>query len=214
MPEIIETTVYRLGELSEDAKERARSWFREGIGDWDWYDFIYDDFDAICRILGIELSTTPVRLYGGGTRDKPCIWFSGFSSQGDGACFEGSYRYQPGALKALRDYAPKDVELHRIAGTLQKAQRRNFYRLNADIQHRGHYSHSGCMSIDVEREDNRWQALVPDTEDAVIQALRDLADWLYLQLEREWEYQSSDECVDEGIVANDYTFTADGKRFG
>ena len=48
----------------------------------------------------------------------------------------------------------------------------------------------------------------------VFQALRDLADWLYLQLEREWEYQSSDECVDEGIVANDYTFTETGRRFG
>jgi hypothetical protein len=24
---------------------------------------------------------------GGGTRAKPCIWFSGFWSQGDGACY-------------------------------------------------------------------------------------------------------------------------------
>ena len=30
MPEIIETTVYRLDELSDAAKDKARAWYREG----------------------------------------------------------------------------------------------------------------------------------------------------------------------------------------
>ena len=45
-------------------------------------------------------------------------------------------------------------------------------------------------------------------------ALRDLARWLYRQLEREFDHLSSDEAVDETIVANDYTFTESGRRFG
>ena len=48
----------------------------------------------------------------------------------------------------------------------------------------------------------------------VIEALRDLARWLYRQLEREYEYLSSDEAVDETITANQYTFTETGRRFG
>lgn len=33
-------------------------------------------------------------------------------------------------------------------------------------------------------------------------------------LQRESEYLASDEAVDESIIANEYTFTKDGKRFG
>lgn len=97
MPEVIETTVYRLDELCEAAKEKARAWYREGAFDHDWFEFVYDDFERICEILGVELKTRAVRLMGGGTRQKPCVWFSGFWSQGDGACFEGRYRHAKGA---------------------------------------------------------------------------------------------------------------------
>ena len=137
MPRIIETTVFTIDELSGAAKENARIWYRDqGLHD-EWYDFVYEDFETICRILGITLKTSPVRLYGGGTRDKPHVWFRGFSSQGDGASFEGQYSHAKGAAKGIRAHAPKDRELHRIADELQDAQRRNFFQLNASIRQRG-----------------------------------------------------------------------------
>ena len=214
MPQIIETTVYEFHELSDDAKEQARAWFREGVGDWDWYDCIYEDFEEVCRILGIELRTCTVRLMGGGTRQKPCIWFSGFYSQGDGACFEGIYTYAKGAARRIREHAPLDAELHAIADRLQAVQRDNFFQLQADIRHRGRYCHAYCMDIAVERDSPHWQGMTGGAEDAVTESLRDLARWLYRQLEREWEYMMSDEYADEGIAANEYTFTASGRRFG
>jgi hypothetical protein len=214
MPEIIETTVYRLDELSPDAKAQAREWYRDGALDHDWYAFVYEDFERICDILGVQLQTRPVRLCGGGTRQKPSIWFSGFWSQGDGACFEGSYRHAKGSPKKIRDYAPTDGELHRIADTLQAVQRRNFYQLHADISHRGRYYHEYCMTISVERDSAVYQDMTADADDAVTEAMRDLARWLYRQLEREYDYQMSDAVVDESIRANEYTFTASGRRFG
>jgi len=51
-------------------------------------------------------------------------------------------------------------------------------------------------------------------ETTVIEALRDLTRWLHRQLELEYNYLTSDEAVDETIVANDWTFTADGHPFG
>ena len=48
----------------------------------------------------------------------------------------------------------------------------------------------------------------------MIEALRDLARWLYRQLEREYDYLTSDESVDDAIRANNYTFTETGRRFG
>ena len=133
MPEIICTTVYRFPELSEAAKEKARTWYRELGPHDDWWDAVYEDFERVCEILGIRLKTTPVRLMGGGTRAKPCIWFSGFWSQGDGACFEGYWSHAKGAAALIRDYAPTDVTLHGIADRLQAIQRRNFYQLAAEV---------------------------------------------------------------------------------
>jgi hypothetical protein len=214
MPEVIETIVYRLDELSDAAKDAARGWYREGVLDYDWFEFIYDDFERICAILGIRLRTRPVRLFGGGTRSKPCIWFSGFWSQGDGACFEGDHRHVSSAARRIRAYAPTDTALHGIADTLQTVQRRNFYQLRAAVTHRGRYYHEHCMAIAVDRDSPVGQDMTADAEDAISEALRDLARWLYRQLEREYEHMTSVEAVDEAIAANGYTFTEAGRRFG
>ncbi len=214
MPEIIETTVYRLDELSDASKEKARTWYREGGFDYDWFEFVYNDFECICAILGIRLDMRTVRLYSGGTRQKPCIRFSGFWSQGDGACFEGRYSHAKAAPRNIREYAPKDDDLHRIADALQAIQRRNFYQLHAVVGHRGRYYHEYGMTISVERDSPTYQGMTSDAEDAIAETLRDLARWLYRRLEREYDYLTSDEAVDEVITANEYTFTEPGSRFG
>ena len=195
MPEIVETTVFRLDELSDSAKDKARAWYREGG-------------------LGISFKTRTVRLMGGGTRQQPRIWFRGFWSQGDGASFEAYYSYRKNASAEVRSHAPKDADLHRIADALHAIQRRNFYQLRAEASHRGHYYHEYCMAISVERDSPTYQDMTADAEEVVIETLRDLARWLYRQLEREYEYLSSDEAVDATISANEYPFTETGRRFG
>ena len=214
MPEVICTTVYQFAELSDAAKSKARSWYRETGPHDDWYDAVYEDFERVCEILGIRLKTRPVRLMGGGTRQKPCIWFSGFWSQGDGASFECYYSHAAGSARRIRDYAPQDVGLYAIADRLQAVQRRNFYQLHAEATHRGRYSHEFCMDIAVERVSLTWQPMTDDAEDSVTEALRDLARWLYRQLEQEYSYQLSDEIVGEAMEVNEYMFTEAGSRFG
>ena len=214
MSKVVETTVFQLDELSDTAKEKARAWYREGGFDHDWFEFVYEDFQRIAEILGLRLKTRAVRLYGGGIRQGPCVWFRGFWSQGDGACFDTFYSYQKGAARRVRDHAPQDTELHRIADALQAIQRRNFYQLHAEASHRGHYYHEYSMAISVERDSPTCQDMSADAEYAVSEVLRDLARWLYRQLEREYESQTSDEAGDESIIANDYTFTDTGRRFG
>jgi hypothetical protein len=214
MPRIVETTVFHLDELSERARDAARAWYRGAAACDDWRECVFEDFEAICAILGVRLTTLPVPLFGGGTRQKPCIWFSGFASQGDGASFEGAYSFATGARKAIRAHAPQDSELHRIADALQAIQRRNFYQLRADISQRGRGCHEYSMSLTVERDSPNNQEMTADAEDAVVELLRDLARWLYRQLEREYDYQTSDEMTDEAILTNEYTFTGDGRRFG
>ncbi len=214
MPRIVETAVYQLDELSDEAKDTARAWYRETAFNSDWHEFTYEDFERICAILGVRLKTRSVTLMGGGTWQKPRIYFSGFWSQGDGACFEADYSYEKAAQKEIRKHAPRDAELHQIADALQRVQRRNFYQLRAEAVHRDRYYHEYCMAISVERDSPSYQDMTADAEDAVAEALRDLARWLYRQLEQEYEYQASDTVIDEAIGANEYTFTESGRRFG
>jgi hypothetical protein len=214
MPQLIATTVYRIDELPEGAKDSARAWYREGGFDHDWYDAVYEDFQRIAEILGIRLKTRTTRLIGGRTRQDPCVWFSGFWSQGDGAAWEGFYSYRKYGAAELRAYAPKDKTLHRIAETLQAAQRQNFYQLSAEVTHRGNYYHAFSMAVAVTRDSAAAFEIARDAETVVTDALRDLANWLYRQLEQEYDYLTSDEAVDETLIANGYTFTEEGRRFG
>ena len=205
MPTIIETPVFAYDELDEAAKARAREWYLEGGLDYDWWDFVYDDFASIAKLLGLDLDRK------GGSR-TPAIWFSGFSSQGDGACFEGVWTYAPGMVRAATNYAPQDQALHGIAARLARLQRRHFYQLRAQIAHRGRYYHEHSMSIDV--TDNRTGSCpAADVEKAVSEEMRNLARWLYSKLEDEYEYLTSDEAVAEAIRANEYTFEKDGRPF-
>ena len=214
MPRIVKTVVYELPELSESARERARAWYRETCLDWDWYDAVFEDFQTICGLLGVTLRTRTVRLTGGGTREAPNIWFHGFHTQADGASFDGTYRYAPGAARAIRSYAPKDKTLHGIADELQHVQRRNFHQLGAIVRQGGRYYHEFAMSIEVERDSPTGQDMTDDAERAIVEAIRNLARWLYRQLEREYEYLASDAAADEAIADNRWTFTEAGVRFG
>lgn len=54
-------------------------------------------------------------------------------------------------------------------------------------------------------------ALEADREDIDKEFLRALLEEYLVMLRSEYEYQYSEECVDELLVANDYEFTEDGK---
>lgn len=228
MPRTIETTVYTFDELDERARERARDWYRQ-TADQDFSDFgaesVIDDAVRMAEIIGIEIETRPVQLMNGKRRQDPVIYWRGFWSQGDGASFEGRYRYRKGALAKLLQEAPAthdgkpiegNTDLHEIARTLQAVQRRHFYRLEATIRrsrYAGNSVHEMSVSIDV--EDREGERVVPeDDQEAVADALRDFMRWIYRGLEQEWEYRNSDEVVDDEIRANEYTFDEDGNREG
>ena len=70
------------------------------------------------------------------------------------------------------------------------------------------------MAIEIKRDSTTWQPPTDDAEDAVTEAMRNLARWLYRQLRSEYAHQTSDAAIDEIVAANEYTFTAEGRRYG
>lgn len=139
------------------------------------------------------------------------IYYSGFSSQGDGACFTGAYSYKKGAVNAVKEYAPTDETLHDIARDLQLVQKKHFYGLSASVSHRGHYQHENCTDISVDYDAPNYQGMSEDAEDAICEALRDFMRWIYHRLETEYDWLTSDDQVKEAIAANEYEFTEEGE---
>jgi len=215
--ETTQTTVYKFSELSDQAKQHAiekQSQYESSEG-FD-AECVIDDAVNMAALIGIEIDTHAVKLMNNTTRQDPAVYYSGFCSQGDGASFEGRYAYRKGAPAAIKaETASKgDRELLRIATTLQEVQRRNFYQLTSRMG-RGHnsnlYSHSGTMSVDVERYDEK--PMTDDAEDTVKECMRDFADWIYSQLENEYDYRTGEEACQEAIEINDYDFTEDGEMY-
>lgn len=191
--EIIERKLYKFEELSEEAKDKAIEKLYDINIDYDWWDSDFYDFKEIGKIMGIKITN---------------IYFSGFSYQGDGACFEGEYFYNKGCLKELKEYAPTDEKLHQIAKDLQLIQKDAFYHLYAYVKHRGHYNHEMCTEIDVRNDVNE---LTNEQDEQIKDALRDFMRWIYRQLEKQYEYLTSEEAIKETIEANEYEFTDNGE---
>ena len=53
-----------------------------------------------------------------------------------------------------------------------------------------------------------------DLDELDSEYLKSLCEDYRIMLRQEYEYMSSDECVDDNILANEYTFTGTGERFG
>ena len=203
----IKVKVYGIDELSDAAKEKARAWYRENGFNYEWWDSVYQDAVTCGKIMGVEI----------GKKDKgqPAIFFSGFSSQGDGASFEGTYGRAAGSRKAIRAHAPKDNTLHKIADALanvQKAAGRG--QVRARIKAGGRECHEYSMDVEAFAENKAGEEIeLPESvEAALTEAMRDFARWIYGQLRAEYVYLSSDEAVDETIRANEYEFLEDGRR--
>jgi hypothetical protein len=197
-----DTDTFTFAQLSDRAKAHARDLRRDWDVRDDWWDFTYSDFIEIAKRLGVA------------TEEKQ-IHFSGFCSQGDGACFRGLYTYAPNAVAEVTDWAPIDEELHRIARELTLLQVEVKLQTGETLEAQitttsGRYSHSHTMDIDASLTGDNYTGYESTWEDTLRQLLRDLADWLYRQLEAEYEYLTSDEHLDEVLADSDLSFDEDG----
>lgn len=190
--------LYQYDELPTDkAKERARDWYREAsAGDNYFAEPVIEDATTIARILGFEI-------------DKDEIAWSGFSSQGDGASFTGTYVGKPSTVEAeIRAYAPQDADLHRIAGDLADLGHVTFSIVR--VSGSGSYCHP--YTVQVDGFDPRDEEDPEDAYDEANEAIRAFMAWIYQQLKTEYEYRQTDETIEEDIRANEYTFRENGRR--
>jgi hypothetical protein len=190
---------YKFNELSESAKERAIDEYRQCSLDDEWYEGTVEKWKESASLIGIDIDN---------------IYFSGFYSQGDGACFTGSYQYKKGWKKSL-EKATGGGELYKnlknIGEQLQAEQKKHFYDISAVIEHTGRYSHENSVTISVEPGEIRYSFCDNHTEENVADALRELMQDIYSSLREEYEYLTSDEYVGEVLIDSEHEFTENGE---
>jgi len=208
----IEVKLFQLSELDDKAKEKARAWYRSAIhGDTFWSECVIDEAAEQAGHMGITIEKSK--------RGHHIFW-SGFWSQGDGACFEGTWR----ASECNHDNVaegwgegPATTEIKRIAAEFGRIAK-EYPGSSFSVKHRGHYSHENCTEFDFDL--HGYDDVEPDSnieatdtvEDAFKKNAKDFMRWIYRQLEKEYGYQLSEEVVDEFIEANEYEFLEDGTR--
>ena len=163
-----------------------------------WWDCVYEDFKQDMREVGIHVNR---------------IYFSGFCSQGNGACFEGTFDN----VRTYLDHHHKD-QYPMIRKLLEHDG-----EVYAECKHSGHYYHQYCTEFWVvsdtltgmlpqptefhEQIVDQWDKLLDDEVDALEQDIteqwRSYMGDLYRKLEEQYDYLVSDEAVWETIEANE-----------
>ena len=202
---IIETKVYTFPELSETAKEAARdyaraNWIYSDSNDWST---AIEDAVTIGAIVGIEINGRAWTNSHGFKGSEPIIYFDLNRRE---LAVDAHYQYKKGAAAAVREYAPQDNKLHQIADALQEIQKRHFYQLRATMTPAGR---SGMdQRVDVYRYDEKELSTGADMDLSDI--LTDFPQWILKQLESDYEYQCTEEAVDDMLTAGGYEFDEDG----
>jgi hypothetical protein len=195
----------RFNALSARQQDEILDKFR----DWNvyegWHEYVYEDFKREMDAIGIEVDD---------------IYFSGFSSQGDGACFEGRVNDWPKFLESIGYTCPALIALAAEAWSFS-------------VKHSGHYYHENCTSFssDMVSPDDYGEDVLgdfvdenspykTDIQNAAFVAILQGYDYnklhdgfeeafkahmraLYNQLEAEHDHLTTDEAILDSLEVND-----------
>ena len=189
----IATTLYEYHELDDSAKDKARHWWLS-----------CDSFDPDHELEHIKEALEALGFSCDGQKWQ-FNWEVGGGNDGFG--FASWYSYEPGCVAKADQYGdvPGDC-----ARRLTALQRPHFYKLTARTTlNRGIYSPGCSASVD---SDHHEPTDADETEfDSIVS---ELCHWAKKQLQDEYEYVQSEECIADAMEANGYTFLKDGTRFG
>lgn len=177
MARTVRIKVYKFSELSKTAKQKAIQWGYDLNVDYDWSELSIEGHEERLKEKGYL---------------NPKVMFSGFASQGDGACFTCSDI----DFRLFLDGKYKDMEI------------------SASISHNSHHYYATSTTVNLNIEGD---GLGDDDFSEIEQVIKDerekLGNEIYSSLEKEYEWRTNEEQIIETIEANEYEFTQDGKRF-
>lgn len=197
-------TLYQFEELSERAQEKALQELWDINMDHEWWDCVTEDINEFGKVSGLGCE------YG---KEFDCD--RGRYIAIENICVGARELFEKAS--AVQDFPNIFKEVYEpFLGQFSERDRRNLERLER-------VQALGCLtgrtgrrgvSADVEAwtnsEHTRCNALIDRLQEAWKQFLRDLEHAYVTMLDREYEYQTSEERVKESILANGYEFEEDG----
>jgi len=185
-----EYKVYTIDELSDDARKKAfdnhRDWLTNSWNVDGWAEYILEERKESLTKLGYK---------------DVKILFSGFSSQGDGACF------------TARVDISEWIKAHKLANKYRALWLDCGEHFSINICHNSRY----CYSTSTEIEEGYWSGASQKAENqmsefvALIEKEREvIGNEIYKQLQDEYYYLTDDKTLEENFQENGYTFTAEG----
>jgi len=199
-------------ELNDEAKEKAREWMRSNVGEDFDGEVVVNDWKTLLGFLGF----TGIDIF-----------WSGFWSQGDGACFRAEWSIDWMELDKVPDHTSHErakgilVYFSIVLGLYKLMEAADIdYDADPDYENPvvvgaklthidfGRYYHENSIDFSFDTG-----APYPSNE-----AQEEFKDWckdlmrmIHKDLEAEYEYQTGDEYVVEAIEANEYDFNDQGE---
>lgn len=216
-----EEETYSFEELSPEAQENALDNNRDINVDYDgWEDGVTEPFKEEMSEIGIDDIT---------------ISYSGFYSQGDGASFTSEDIDTRKLFNAIGIQSNKSLDME-TDDERKKGENKDFYDLLDRMEDVGQLERNRInpeeIRVTIERTDNRhvhyntvranveiwdepdgWEepeGFTEELEEKVTEYIRGLCKDLYRRLEKEYDFQTSDESVKETLIDNDYEFDEEG----
>jgi hypothetical protein len=175
---------YTYHELSDNAKVNALRSLQDINTDHAWYEHIIDEWKEKLEDRGFN---------------RADISFSGFYSQGDGCSFKADIDLDKLAIdKGIINYTPLLANREDFHITCEPIHGWSAYCMH-------NLQYSGCCSTD------DLDTLLEDFVDYLICYKAGLENEIYDDLQKDYEYLTSDEAIIETIDCNDMHFLEDGR---
>jgi hypothetical protein len=185
----ISINLYTFGELAPEVQKKVVERERSiNVDDSFWYEPIIEDNTEQLEQLGFE---------------QVKIWFTGFGSQGDGACFTATVNIEQFlSARGLDGTFPEVINAakHALLWVTIRHTYRYYFATSTDVQ----IQYDGDQDIDDALE--RLRRIIED-------ARAKLGNTIYKALEEEFFHEISNEAVQDTLILDEYTYLSDGTRF-
>jgi len=192
---VINTTIYNFNELSKEAQENAISNNTNIQTDSDWFEPIIEGFLEDMQADGHDIKGED-------------IGFSGFHSQGDGACFTT----RRGTIDILSIAKKSGISISDELSNAIKSGEVTYEIYK--ISNRYHHSNTVTSSINCsEKTPDKILIEIVNIDLKLLQACREIMDSLYADLEKYYNELTSDESIKEYLINEEIEFYESGEIF-
>lgn len=176
MPKIINVEVYQFNELDKIAQQKAVGHYHYINVDDGWSNYITKEMEEKLTLLGFM---------------EPRVMFSGFSSQGDGACF--TCKWIDFNLFMKGEYKEYDID--------------------CNISHNWRHYFATSTTVNLESFFPLTEIRFDIIKKAIESERERIGNEFYKQLQTEFDYLTSEKIVSETIEENEYRFIKTGQVF-